>query len=173
MMTTATVPVEDYLGWLHSRANALLSADLHAGTALDRDDLVSVGMEAMWRAGESYDPTKGALPSWLTMRAAGSMKDQLRTANKHEMYGVYLDLATDDKSKDEDLSDLLIRAYHGGEIYKAISQLTQRQRDYIYLRFWRGWTSSTFTREWGYDPRGVWAGAQKSLRKSLSHLQEV
>lgn len=60
----------DYTGWLHHYANRL-----RVWWDADHDDLVQEGQVAMWRALDTFDPDRGALPSWLTMKAATRMRD--------------------------------------------------------------------------------------------------
>lgn len=68
-------------------------------------------------------------------------------------------------------------AYHTPEIVQAINELSPAKREYIYLRFWRGYDSPTLTRHFGYDPVSLWSrpgsGAKALLKKNLAHLQSA
>ena len=165
--------LEDYDRWLHARANQMLPPDtFHRGTAIDRSDLVQVGRVALWHAAETFDPSRGAAPAYLTMRAQGAMRDALRAREKHVVNDLVFDINTDDQASPVDLDELLLTAYHGGDIADAISTLTPRQQEYVRLRFWGGRTSNELTEVFGYDPRGVWAGAKRKLAARLEHLRD-
>lgn len=58
--------IGDYEAWLHDRAWLLTGRNTH-------DDLVQEGRIALWQALDSFDPDKGALPAWLTLKANGHM----------------------------------------------------------------------------------------------------
>lgn len=162
-----------YDRWLHARANALLSPDLHRGTAIGRDDLVQIGRVAMWQAEKSYDQARGAEPYWLTKRANGAMLDALRPRKKHHLYVVpALNPELDDVSDPgPDLDGIMLAAYHEGDFAAALSELTPRQREYVHLRFWGDRSYAELTAHFGYEPTGVWAGARKKLVVSLGHLR--
>lgn len=56
--------------------------------------------------------------------------------------------STDDETSDvqvvvesSDWVEHVIMAYHHGEIMRALNELTFTQREYVYLRFWEGWTN--------------------------------
>lgn len=76
-----------------------------------------------------------------------------------------------------DLMQGVEMAYHRGEIAEAMSSLSPRQREYVYLRFWQGYNTGDLTRHFGYDPTtGMWSGkeaARGKLRRELAHLSSV
>jgi hypothetical protein len=68
-------------------------------------------------------------------------------------------------------------ARHRTEIWSAVRELPPRQRDLVYLRFWRDMTLAEMVREgyFGYEPRPLWQdtrgrGAKANLAASLAHL---
>lgn len=171
-MTPVAPEISDYERWLSARAATMIGPDtIHRGTAMDRADLVQVGRVAMWRAIETFDAERGAAPSWLTTRAYGSMCDALRARDKHRVYAAWFALNEHDQSCEQDIEDAVVWAYHRGEIAQALAALTPRQREYVQLRFWNGRSTEELTRHFGYDPRGVWAGARAKLAVSLQHLR--
>lgn len=169
----AAQAVSDYQRWLTLKAADLAPPTLHRGTAIDREDLVQIGRIAIWRAAGTYDAGRGSAPAYLTMRAHGSMLDALRARQKHALYDLVYEPVTDDRPAPVDLEDLLIAAYHAGEIALALAELTPQQRKYVYLRFWGERTTQELTDEFGYGPSGVWAGAKKKLARRLMHLREA
>lgn len=82
----------------------------------------------------------------------------------------YRDAGGDIASEGDGVSEAVIAAYHDGQIAQALDALTDAQRRYVVLRFWHGLGTSALTREFGYDPRGVWKGAQARLRAALAGL---
>lgn len=165
-----------YESWLHHRAHQMIHSTELRPTGEDHDDLVQRGMIAMWQAMDTFDEAKGALPAWLTFKAAGAMKDALRPREKH-----LVNLPLDDL--DEDLDALLehpdllagiTRAYHAGEVARALDTLTPKQLEYVRLRFWEGATTTQLKAHFGYDPSALWNskknGAKYKLAAALAYL---
>lgn len=170
-----------YESWLHHRAHQMIQGTQLRPDAQDHDDLVQHGLIAMWRALQSFDEDKGALPAWLTMKATGAMKDALRPAPTKRQ--ATTELVVDDELTPEALveyPDLLanvVRAYHRGEVAKAMDVLTPKQREYVRLRFWEGKGTRELTAHFGYDPSGLWNskknGAKYKLQEALGHLVDA
>lgn len=180
----------NYEAWVHTRANTMLPPDTLSLAAMDRDDLAQTGLVAMWKALDTYDPDKGSLPSWLTMKADGAMKDALRPAPTKRQSSDSLEalLTARAGSPDVDLTpealialpdllDGIAKAYHCGEVAKALDVLTPKQREYVRLRFWEGMGTKELTVHFGYDPSGLWNskknGAKYKMREALAHLAPV
>lgn len=133
--------LDDYKGWLHVVANSLVDRERH-------DDLVQEGRIAMWRALETYDETRGSLPSWLTRAAEMRMRDLAWGTGQptgHEAVrgsrpveeGPSLDGMVEDEI--EALLGHIEEAYHDGEVMQVIrSELSPKQQEYVFLRFWGG-----------------------------------
>jgi RNA polymerase sigma factor (sigma-70 family) len=139
---------------------------------MDWEDLTQIGMIALWEAEQSFEASRGSLPHWLTFKARGVMKDAIRQRAKHAAYKntapeeALLDIQADCGSA----MDRVIAAYHEGEVAKALDLLTDRQREYVRLRFWEGKGTAEMIEHFGYDPRGVWRGAKQKLVPALEHL---
>jgi DNA-directed RNA polymerase specialized sigma24 family protein len=160
----------------------------------DCEDVAQEGRIAMWKAAEKYDPSKGPLDMWLKAHARWRMKsvrgnrswtgnDARPTLGGRESVVrsvAYLsDLLTDDNGivgmlEAADLLSGIEWAYHHGEIAVAMAELTPRQREYVFLRFWVGYQLPQMRDYFGYDPQGLWSspknGAKTRLRARLSHL---
>lgn len=138
----------NYRRWLYR-----LAYDMLPDGSPDHDDLANEGYIAMWRAFDTYDETKGALPSWLTGAARLRMRDL--TSGHGQWFGhepvrghrevetssldAYLDETSDDLSwLGEDLLDGVEIAYHYGQIHEALATLSPSQREYVFARFWLG-----------------------------------
>lgn len=186
----------DYHKWLHYIAYKMTDDDsIH-------DDLVQEGRIAMWRAMQTHDPDKGALPSWVTTAAKQRMKDFLYGHGQptgREATRGSREVETDtsvDALLEEGLEAALgvsealegvELSYHHGEILKALATLSPSQREYVFLRFWGGMDPSTRVPEMRriidqfpiLKKRFLWTGTSKQvgakdrLREALSHLVEV
>ena len=174
-----------YRGWLRTVAAGLVS------DTQQREELAQEGWIAMWRATQTFDPVKGALPAWLTQHALWRMRDcsrdQTWTGRPPRLMGrspvlgvveapcsehpLWENLAT------ADTVDSILWAYHRGAILDAIAQLSPSQRRYVYLRFWRGLRGPDLAAAFGYDPHSLWNsprnGARNKLRASLTHLADA
>lgn len=185
--------LNDFERWLHGRSWALLW-----GVELNwREDIVQEGRIAMWQAMSTWNPKKGALPSWLTSHANWRMKSVLTrkiwtgqptnagTPNELLSYrGIQTPLSLnklmenvngiDEFIKAAQLPDSIEIAYHHGEIAQALSELTPSQRRYVWLRFWKDVRGQELKAAFGYEPQGFWTspknGAKWKLKKQLAHL---
>jgi RNA polymerase sigma factor (sigma-70 family) len=187
-----------YSRWLHWQANNIQRMVFHQ----DHDDLVQEGRIAMWKALSTYDESKGALPSWLTVAAKMRMKDCVRRngwTGLPPRYGhggkvpdeavTVMSLMDDDLTLTEmleaaDLLESVELSYHRGEILQAVANLSVAQRRYVVYRFWLGWDPAW--RGVGISigeaidvkrPDMLWSqknsGARDRLREQLLHLQTV
>lgn len=183
-----------YTKWLHTVANSLL----HYADAR-HEDLVQEGRIAMWKALATFDPSKGALPTWLTNAAKVRMREMAHghgqptgreaTRGKSEVKAV----ASVDALMEEGVESVLgavdalegvEESYHHGEIWAALEALSDSQRRYVIARFWVGLDPSS--REPGQmelrkmvpeiSKRYLWTGSSKQvgardrLAERLAHL---
>lgn len=166
-LPTAEDLVRDYRQWLLKQAAMLLP-----GRQADWQDLAQEGHIAMWKALQTYDPAKGALPSWLTTAARLRMRDCVRRnlwTGTPSARGHVRDRAPTPAEDDfleerapEVVYDGLALAYHHGEIIEVLNSLTPSQRSAIFRRFWLDESVAT-----GY----YWQALPK-LREALEHLRD-
>lgn len=176
--------LQDYEGWLYREARKLSSS----GDLVD--DLVQEGRVAMWKALQTFDAARGALPAWLTYKAKNRMLTCVtenlwegtarKTGNnslKVNPTPVVADTIVVHLKEDYSHSENLDLSYHSAEIVEAVNALTPKQREYVYFRFWRSMTGSDMVKEFGYNPNGLWAaktsGAKARLKSKLAHLEAV
>src|SRR5690349_19441707 len=138
-MDTTDDVLKAYRKWLLKMANVLMPW----GTEADKQDLAQEGHIAMWKAMQTFDASKGALPTWLTNAAHMRMRDIIRRGNftgKPENRGnkpvqtIAADTQEDaifTELAGSDCIEQLLIAYHAGEIADALSRLTKAQRDYV------------------------------------------
>lgn len=187
----------DYRGWLYRVAMDLLPAD--AWQAL-LDDVAQEGYIAMWRAAGTWDPGRGALPSWLTGAARLRMRDVTRGHGQwtgHEpVRGVTggpdpepLDVVQDDwlpaALVDSGVAlEAVEDGYHHGVIAQAVAALPPEQRRYVFLRFWVGLDPASRAPEMRalralfpeMGERGLWdgrTGARRRLAEALAPLVQA
>lgn len=157
--------IRNFEKWLRLKA-----ADLTPDRTL-REDLVQLGRIAIWKAVDTFDESKGALPSWVQLKARGAMLDYFRKTSE-------IPLANEREEWDAlrtelNASDMVA---HQREIRDAVQGLSPRQREYVYLRFYEDYKLAELTHHFGYDPSGLWGspknGAKNKLRGQLSHLRK-
>lgn len=195
---TEELDLADYHKWLHYVAYQMLPA-----TSALHEDLVQEGRIAMWKALATYDPSKGALPSWVTKAASMRMKDFVRRGtptgkpetrgSKEVEHGPSIDAMVEEGGAEGlfaavDTLEGVEVSYHHGEILEALNSLSPKQREYVYLRFWGGLDPSAgVTKEmkvvmdqfpvlrqrWLWQGSSKQVGAKDRLREALSHLQSV
>lgn len=184
----------DYHRWLFAVARDL------AWTPSDVDDIAQEGRIAMWRALMTFDGQRGSLPSWLTLAARSRMGEIARgrkpayghqAVRGHKEARVVVSLDSFDPETDRpveemfdliDTCDHIERAYHEGEVAKALDALSPEQQQYVYLRFFCGLDTQTMQattvamrKEYPVlGKRWLWhgdTGARQHLARSLQHLQ--
>jgi RNA polymerase sigma factor (sigma-70 family) len=175
----------EYDAWLHYRASQML-----ASSDPRHDDLVQEGRIAMWQAHSRHDPRKGALPSWLTQHATWHMREVLARRGKwtgspsrRDGRNAVQDLPTislDTLDEAEagvvpDIADVAMASYHRGQILEALEGLTEAQRRYVLIRFWRDAAGPELKEAFGYDPKALWSrsgrpAARERLADALAHL---
>lgn len=134
------------------------------------DDLAQEGWIAVWRGAEKWK--SGNFPGWIRTCARNAMLTVIRDEQhlhhdirKTDLYGEFpqeFEPALHDKP------DLL--SYHAVEIATALNDLTDKDRDYVVGRFWRGETSgkhqTTASNRW-------YKTLRPKLALSLAHLEDA
>lgn len=171
---TSTV-VADYDRWLHAVANKMLGWPGHPL----HDDLVQEGRIAMWRAEQTHDPARGALPSWITRAAEMRMKDlawghgqpfgREATRGKREVKTVNLEdispvIQEEIEPRTTDIAEHAMWAYHHGELHRTIERLTVRQQEAVRAKIAGGLLTP--------QERAAWTVARRELAEELRHLRE-
>lgn len=134
--------LQEFEGWLHAVANRLLGP-----LSPDHDDLVNEGRIAMWRASKAFDGTRGSLTAWVIRAAEMRMRDlawghgqPFGHAPVRGMRAVTVALHLDELTADfrsqiepiaEDVAEAAMWAYHHGQVGRAISDLTEHQREAV------------------------------------------
>lgn len=170
------ITLASYRLWLLKMATVLAPHRPH-----EWHDLAQEGWVAMWRALKTHDPSRGALPSWLTTAARMRMLEVLRRNNWTGTPGVRghvreqparpVDLTDPEQGWEHDPQlhavenwDALLWAYHRGEIQAALARLKPRDRAYIEQRILAD--NNRFSWRQAVIPERV----KSQLREDLAHL---
>lgn len=161
-----------YRPWLRATA-----ADLMQGRPPHRiDDLGQEGWIAMWKAmHEDRDvAVKAPLDWWLKHRAINRMRNVVRdwfVPGKQRQH-IFTDDIPDLMAASAELENIEL-AYHYGEIRAAVDRLPPREREYVLLRFWGGYTYSRLVAHFGYNTSNVWRIVRPKLVSDLEHLAAI
>jgi RNA polymerase sigma factor (sigma-70 family) len=152
------------------------------------DDLVQEGVVAAWKATQQplRDPVVyGGVSarrrikdialgktSMLGSERGGPIYDPMRVRpHQRESF----DSPEVEMLEAADLLALVEMSYHRGTIMRAIATLPQRQREYVYLRFWQGMTNEEIGALRGTSldaERSLWLRSIKpTLARELAHLR--
>lgn len=181
--------LDQYHGWLYRTALDLLPANSPL-----LDDLVQEGRVSMWRALDTFDASKGALPTWLTGAARQRMRDvahghgqptgheAMRGSRAVTWGSLEAELAANPAVEPtwDPMASVELSA-HREEIADAVADLTQKQREYVWLRFWLGVdptsrlpsTRAIVEQYPVLKEKWHWTRARASLRESLAHLESA
>lgn len=135
--------VEDMDGWIRHRAHSLCWT---SATKHKVDDVAQEGRIMLWRTyAELGDPELAMAKAHFRMKHLALNEDAYQTGQtRRAPDSVQRNVASVDwPSLIETLADVdslvsVETAYHDGEIQQAIDSLTERQRRYVYARFWCG-----------------------------------
>jgi DNA-directed RNA polymerase specialized sigma24 family protein len=121
----------------------------------------------MWKALQSYDPARGSLPAYLTLKANSRMKDVLRNLNSSR--GSNNEITHESESPVwASLEAELEETYFENGVGAYLKILTKRQQEYVFLRFQMGMTPTQMNKHFGYDPTGLWRQAKRKLKEAVS-----
>ena len=145
------------------------------------NELAQEGWIAMWKALKTYDPEKWKLAPWLTYHAKDRMrqiviKDALLTGQPGKKGHVRVpfeptsDEAIESKLKAAEMAgeEFLELTYHQGEIYRAISELAERDRIFVHDKI----LADKSYHGWRIEAGKMRPVAKEHLRSRLEHLRE-
>jgi RNA polymerase sigma factor (sigma-70 family) len=172
--------------WLRKVAQRMTVRLTRSGHGDRSEDLAQEGWIALWQATKTYDGRDGVpFDYWLQRCAHDRMRVVLRLwmakcrdvnitelgGNPWEQISNWSELSSENAwvSLLTNLGDVEF-AYHHGEIAQAMACLTPRQREYVYLRYCRGYTSPELTAHFGYPPKTLGVRARECLAAKLPHL---
>lgn len=157
-----------------------------------REDLAQEARIALWRelvkrqeAGEDLATVQGLATVVIRRAVSNAVVDQRWTGTEYPMGKRRDPIRTDPRDLDAEVRDGLVLvaadvlaevelAYHEGEIMAAISAMPEAHREYVYLRFWRGYNDPEIAALTGRGKANVgrtWHSViRPQLRQRLAHL---
>jgi RNA polymerase sigma factor (sigma-70 family) len=161
------------------------------GTAQDAEECVNDLFIAVWEEIDSFDPARGAMRTWLTMRAKYLALDRRRQLQRRQALAVPLERPEDPhdpadarmEREDlrhhaiaaESLEGLLVRREQQEQLRTAMEALPELDRLLVYMRYFRLATTEEIATKTGLTRRAIdtrlWR-ARKSLRDILEALDE-
>lgn len=168
------------------RASTHQVAKYHQPHEEQFDDLVQEGVVAGLRAAAKAtgDPvTYGAVAARRRISDVGTGRAPMLGSESGGPR--YEPLRASDRRSDEALDDLLLAApdlleavewsYHRGTILAVLNRLSERHREYVYMRFWLGLPDSEIAARRGSTreaEKSLWNRTIKPLlRRELAHLR--
>jgi DNA-directed RNA polymerase specialized sigma24 family protein len=127
-------------------------------------DLAQEGHIAMWHALDTYDPSLGALPPWLTTAAKMRMREVVYRGNwtgtlgakghRREAPAVPVEIDEFDRADDS------LDAEGAMDVRAAVRELSPSVRGAIFRKFYLDLPV----------PTGLWSRSKPILREKLAHL---
>jgi RNA polymerase sigma-70 factor (ECF subfamily) len=161
------------------------------GTAQDAEECVSDLFIAAWEEIDTFDPARGTLRTWLTMRAKYLALDRRRQLQRRHVHAIPLDgpseaygaadaHATGEAphfhlADSESLEGLLLRREQQEQLRAALDELPELDRLLVYMRYFRLSTTEEIAARTGLTRRAIdtrlWR-TRKTLRDTLEALEE-
>jgi RNA polymerase sigma factor (sigma-70 family) len=159
------------------------------GTAQDAEECVSDLFIAAWEEIDTFDPARGTLRTWLTMRAKYLALDRRRQLQRRQAHAVPLDGPTDPSPDSrmipgapryhladaESLEGLMLRREQQEQLRAALDELPELDRLLVYMRYFRLSTTDEIAARTGLTRRAIdtrlWR-TRKALRDTLEALEE-
>lgn len=130
------------------------------------EEVAQEGWIAIWRVTKTHTPNDGLFKTAALNKMRNAVRDYtspVRDVRRTDLTDFPEDLISIDLTEIE-------AAYHYGEISSAINALPQRQREYVVLKYWLGWTEVEMIEHFGYRPKTLGVIARSTLAKELAHL---
>lgn len=167
------------------------------GTAQDAEECVNDLFVAVWEEIEGFDPARGTLRTWLTMRAKFVALDRRRHIQRRQVplagpLGSGSDMRTREAGRAgpegevivgntlrpepaENMDGVIERREQQQQLRQALEQLPELDRLVIYLRYFRLASTEEIAARTGLSRRAVdtrlWR-ARKTLRESLEAMEQ-
>ena len=121
------------------------------GNEQDAEECVADVFIDLWRHPESFDPMRGDLRSWLSMKCRSKSIDRFRKLTAHMTDELTPELISDNP----DPGDELVRRENLRKLQEAISSLDDEAREIIIRRFYLGQKPSQISKAMDLSVRRV------------------
>ncbi|MFV2058945.1 MAG: RNA polymerase sigma factor [Thiohalomonadales bacterium] len=135
------------------------------------EEVISDVYLRVWRKAASFEASRGNVLAWLTIMCRSHALDALRRTCSSEK--LVVSLALEEKSKDqasaEQPQDFLQTVERNTELYNALEQLTEQQRQLLSMAYFRGFSHSELATILGL-PLGT---VKTQLRRTVEKLKII
>ena len=158
----------------------------HAGTPQDVEECTNDLFIAVWQEIEGYDPTRGSLRTWITMRAKYIALDRRRQIQRRQTVSMTsLDNSDHSGSRDGEgylvepstvhfaensMEGLLEQRERREDLWLALESLSELDRVLVYMRYFKLASTEEICRKTGLTRHAIdtrlWR-ARKALRDAL------
>jgi RNA polymerase sigma factor (sigma-70 family) len=170
-----------YRPWLRAVATNMAAAQPDRAEELAQEAWIAIWQAVRARPEQTHTASSPLLKTVALNKMRNVIRDwhaQARDIRRTDLYGrPGVDTYSDERVAEVgiwdrlcvDLADIEV-AYHHGEIREALAALPPKQRLYVFLRYWGGYTETEMVPHFGYRPKTLGAIAMKRLAKELVHL---
>lgn len=186
---------QDALAGLYDRhADAIFAVALRASR--DRwiaAEVVQDTFVVLWNRAEQYDPSRGALATWLSAVARNRATDRLRSAGRHERAATFSSFARSSDGDDQSVAEWVMTsgaligaagpepgpeiavsmAETRASIAAAIASLNPIERSVIELAYGDGLSQSEIAERLGWPIGTVKTRTRRALRHLRDQLEEA
>ncbi len=138
----------------------------------DAEDLLHDVFLEVWRQAKNYDPTRGAVRTWLLLRVRSRAIDRLRTLAKARNHAMAESFNESDSTSEMDHPNHASDRHHARQALKGLSEV---QRIVVELSYFEGLTCTEIARRCGIPVGTVKSrlfAAMKKLRRDLGSVRE-
>jgi RNA polymerase sigma factor (sigma-70 family) len=144
-------------------------ARYRVGDAGVTDEITARVFERALARIDSYRPKQAPFSAWLFGIARNTVNQHLRTQKRRRW--ISLDLVSNRRSASPDPEEVLIQSETHSELIEAISQLNERERDILALKFASGMTNRHIAKLNGLGESNVSVILYRSIRKLRDQLK--
>jgi RNA polymerase sigma-70 factor (ECF subfamily) len=162
---------ETALGALYDRwVRALYSLVVHLLKDPDEaEDVVEETFWQAWRKASSYEPSKGAVSTWLLTIGRRKALDRLRARKRHREDPLdrdqsFADLPSSEKDPSQEVEGIELR----DQVRSALRELPDEQREVLELGYFKGMSQSEIAEATG-QPLGT---VKTRMRLAMQKLRE-
>ena len=153
---------EIYLSHYERIYNYAYSRILRRGAA---EDVTAEVFISLWEKGDSFDPAKGRLVTWLYAIAANKVTDWLRKSSRCRETPMWDVPDVAEEAKRGSLSDSMWEEPENSRCYRILRLLSDEEREFLLLRYSLGLTNEEIAKIKGGTANSVSARYYRLLKK--------
>jgi RNA polymerase sigma factor (sigma-70 family) len=133
------------------------------------DELTAEVFEAIWGKFGSYRPERAPFAAWLFAIARNAINDHLRALSRHPWLS--LETLRDKPSLEPQPEQVAIHHETRAELLAALARLSERERDFIALKFAAGLTNRSIAQLTGQSEDNVGVILYRAMRRLQAELR--